>query len=149
MKKPEWMAVAEREVGVRRFSIGTSNSRITEYHKGTNIAGYDDKVAWCSSFIDWVFREIGIQGTGSALARSWLDWGEPISEPRLGCVVVLERENPEGWQGHVGLFLRVENNEIYLIGGNQLDAVCEHHYPLSSVLGYRWPAKPWLTDCLE
>ncbi len=27
-----------------------------------------------------------------------------------------------------------------LLGGNQLDAVCEHAYPLASVLGYRWPA---------
>jgi uncharacterized protein (TIGR02594 family) len=139
MKKPEWIVVAEREVGVKRFSQGSSNPRITEYHQGTNIAGYDDKAAWCSSFLDWVFREVGFKGTGSALARSWLEWGAHLLEPRLGCVVVLERENPNGWQGHVGLFIKIENDRIYLLGGNQLNEVREHYYPLTSVLDSRWP----------
>lgn len=139
MNNPKWLVVAERELGVRKFSKGSSNPRITEYHQGTNIAGYDDKVAWCSSFLDWVFREVGLQGTGSALARSWLSWGERLSEPKLGCVVILQREDPKGWQGHVGLFLKIQDDKIFLLGGNQLDAVCQHHYPLSSVIDYRWP----------
>jgi len=133
------MAVAQQELGVRTYSEGSSNPRITEYHEGTNIAGYDDKAAWCSSFLDWVFRKSHYPGTGSALARSWLDWGEPLEQPRYGCVVVLEREEPDGWQGHVGLFLKIENERIYLLGGNQLDEVRKHDYPQSSVLGYRWP----------
>ena len=135
------MSVAYHELGVRVFAQGDSNPRITEYHSNTNIAGYDDKAAWCSSFLNWVFVQAGIKGTGSALARSWLDWGTPLDEPKLGCVVVLEREDPTGWKGHVGLFLKVENERIHLLGGNQLDEVREHNYPLSSVLGYRWPAK--------
>lgn len=141
MNKPEWLVVAERELGVKRFSKGESNSRITEYHKDTNIAGYDDKAAWCSSFLNWVFQETGFKGTGSALARSWLQWGKPLLEPKLGCVAILEREDPKGWQGHVGLFLKIENDRVYLLGGNQLDAVRVHHYSLSSVIAYRWPTK--------
>lgn len=133
------MQVAYRELGVKTFAQGQSNPRITEYHAGTNIAGYDDKAAWCSSFLNWVFNHVGILGTGSALARSWLEWGVDIDSPVKGCVVVLEREGPKGWQGHVGLFLRVEENRIFLLGGNQLDEVREHHYDVSTVLGYRWP----------
>ena len=140
MNNPKWLVVAERELGVKKFSTGSSNPRITEYHQGTNIAGYDDKAAWCSSFLDWVFREIGLQGTGSALARSWLDWGDHLSEPKLGCVVILQREDPKGWQGHVGFFIKIEEEKIYLLGGNQLDTVCLHHYPLTSVIDYRWPS---------
>ena len=135
----KWLAIAKKEIGVYTFPEGRSNPRITEYHRGTNVEGYDDKAAWCSSFINWVFTESGYQGTGSALARSWLEWGQEISKPRTGCVVILERENPQGWQGHVGLFIKIEENRIYLLGGNQLDSVREHNYPLSSVLGYRWP----------
>ena len=147
MKEPKWIVVAKAEIGVKRFSMGTSNPRITEYHRGTNIAGYDDKAAWCSSFLNWVFQEIGFKGTGSALARSWLEWGEPLQKPTLGCVVVLERENTEGWQGHVGLFLKIQNDRIYLLGGNQLNAVREHYYPLSSVIEYRWPTEIGQAEC--
>jgi len=139
MKTPEWINVARKEIGVKTFAADTSNPRITEYHENTNIAGYDDKAAWCSSFLNWVFRKVEIQGTGSALARSWLDWGKPLIQPRFGCVVVLERKGPNGWQGHVGLFLKIDANEVYLLGGNQLDELREHHYPISSILGYRWP----------
>lgn len=139
MTKPTWIRLAEEELGVSTFAVGNSNPEITKYHQGTNIEGYDDKASWCSSFVNWVFEKSAIPGTGSALARSWLTWGQALNEPCYGCVVILERENSEKWQGHVGFYLRVEDERIYLLGGNQLDKVCEHHYPRSSVLGYRWP----------
>lgn len=135
-----WMLVAAGEQGVRTAPPGQSNPRITAYHAGTNIAGYDDKAAWCSSFVNWTLAQVGISGTGSALARSWLDWGQPLDAPVPGCIVVLTRDNPTGWTGHVGFYLRTEGDQVLLLGGNQLDCVCENRYPLASVLGYRWPA---------
>ena len=90
--------------------------------------------------MNWVFAELNMRGTGSALARSWLDWGQPLSQPRYGCVAVLTRGTSDGWQGHVGFFLRADAQYIYLLGGNQLEAVCENTYPIESLLGYRWPA---------
>jgi uncharacterized protein (TIGR02594 family) len=139
MKNEDWMTIANREIGIKTFPDGESNPRITEYHQGTNITGYDDKAAWCSSFLNWVLIKSGYSGTNSALARSWLEWGIELREPRLGCIVILEREHPSGWQGHVGFFLRVDDDRVFLLGGNQLGEVREHSYPLSSVLGYRWP----------
>ncbi len=136
------MNVAYGELGVKSFPKGSSNPRITEYHQRTNIQGYDDKAAWCSSFANWVIAQVGITGTGSAFARSWLDWGDVIDAPKQGCIVILEREDPKGWQGHVGFYLRTENDHIVLLGGNQLNEVCEHHYDPLTVLGFRWPAKP-------
>ncbi len=134
------MPVAQQEIGIARYPVGNSNPRITEYHAHTNIKGYDDKVAWCSSFADWCMRQAGIAGTGSALARSWLEWGVPLQQPRPGCVVVVTRDDPSSWKGHVGFYLRSDAKFVYLLGGNQLDEVREHFYPLDSVLGYRWPA---------
>ena len=134
-----WMLVAASEQGVRTAPPGQSNPRITAYHAGTNIAGYDDKAAWCSSFVNWTLAQVGIPGTGSALARSWLDWGQPLDAPVPGCIVVLTRDTPPGWTGHVGFYLRTESEQVLLLGGNQLDCVCENSYPLASVLGYRWP----------
>ena len=135
-----WMDVAFAEVGTRTYPPGSSNPRITRYHAHTNIAGYDDKASWCSSFVNWSLAQAGIVGTGSALARSWLDWGETLSEPLPGCIAVLSREDPTGWKGHVGFFLRMDAQNIFLLGGNQLDQVREHFYPKANLLGYRWPA---------
>ncbi len=135
------MSIAKAELGVHTWPAGSSNPRITAYHDGTNIAGYDDKASWCSSFVNWVLQQAGISGTGSALARSWLVWGEPLQMPVPGCVAVLSREDPNGWKGHVGFFLRADAANVYLLGGNQLGEVREHFYPLASVLAYRWPSE--------
>ena len=139
MTRPAWLAVAEQDIGIRPFPLGQSNPRITEYHQTTNIRGYDDKASWCSSFVNWCLAQVGIAGTGSALARSWLEWGESLETPRPGCIAILSRDDPASWKGHVGFFLRADDEFIHLLGGNQLGAVREHFYPRSSVLGYRWP----------
>ena len=135
-----WIPIAIAELGVAQYPAGQSNPRITEYHQGTNLRGYDDKASWCSSFVDWCLVQAGLTGTGSALARSWLEWGLPLAQPYPGCIVVLYRGDPAGWQGHVGFYLRSDDRHIHLLGGNQLEQVREHFYPLEAVLAYRWPA---------
>lgn len=137
--EPAWMRVALAERGVRRFPVGEANPRIVEYNNQTNLAGYDDKVSWCSSFVNWCMASAGVRGTGSALARSWLDWGTALERPVYGCIVVLTRDDPASWKGHVGFYLRHDAEDIFLFGGNQLDEVRELAYPVTSVLSYRWP----------
>lgn len=80
-----------------------------------------------------------ISGTGSALARSWLSWGNPLDAPRYGCVAVLTADDAVEWKGHVGFFIRSDADNVYLFGGNQLGEVRELAYPLERVLAYRWP----------
>ena len=136
---PKWLLIARSEIGIAQYPDGKSNPRITEYHHDTNIRGYDDKASWCSSFVNWSLIQAGFSGTGSALARSWLEWGEILRAPKLGCIAVLSRDDPSSWKGHVGFFLRADEEYIYLLGGNQLGTVCENGYPLTTLLGYRWP----------
>jgi uncharacterized protein (TIGR02594 family) len=137
--EPAWMPVAIAERGVRRFPVGETNPRIVEYNNQTNLVGYDDKISWCSSFINWCLASAGVRGTGSALARSWLDWGVALESPIFGCIAVLTRDDPTSWRGHVGFYLRHDADFIYLFGGNQLEEVRELAYPVASVLGFRWP----------
>jgi uncharacterized protein (TIGR02594 family) len=134
-----WIPIAQAERGVRPFAAGASNPRIVAYHAGTNIEAYGDKVSWCSSFVHWCLGRAGIAGTGSALARSWLDWGVPLDAPRPGCVAILWREDPASWKGHVGFFVRAQGDQVVLLGGNQEGTVCELAHPAASVLGWRWP----------
>ncbi|WP_426322522.1 TIGR02594 family protein [Pseudoduganella sp. R-43] len=140
LNTPPWLAIAIGELGIAAYPVGSSNPRINSYHAGTNIEGYDDKVSWCSSFVNWSFAQAGIAGTASALARSWLEWGEEIERPVPGCVAVLWRDDPASWKGHVGFYLREDPEFVHLLGGNQLGQVREHFYPKSMVLAYRWPS---------
>lgn len=139
MKDVPWLEVAFREAGISTHPQGSSNPRVMQYHDGTNIAGYDDKASWCSSFVNWSLAQVGIPGTGSALAKSWLEWGEAIDAPVPGCIAVLWRDDPASWRGHVGFYLREDVSFVHLFGGNQLNEVREHFYPRNMVLGYRWP----------
>ena len=139
MNVPPWLTVASAELGVSAFPVGSSNPRITEYHELTNIRGYDDKASWCSSFVNWSLAQVGITGTKSALARSWLQWGQELAAPVHGCIAVLWRDDPDTWKGHVGFYLWQDDAHVYLLGGNQLEQVREHFYPRNTVLGYRWP----------
>jgi len=136
-----WMAIAKNEIGVKEFTGSADNPRIVEYHAATTYGARDDEVAWCSSFVNWCMREAGQTRTGSAAARSWLNWGTILSEPRKGCVVVLRRGNTN-WQGHVGFFNSdgdTPGPDIPVLGGNQGDAVSVSSFPKTRVLGYRWP----------
>ena len=126
MNGPPWLEIARAEIGVCMDPPGSSHPRIGEYHEHAGIPGYDDKVSWCSSFINWSLARVGITGTGSAFARSWLDWGQPLDEPVVGCITVLWRDDPTSWKGHVGYYLRHDAEHVYLLGGNQLEQVREH-----------------------
>ncbi|MBV8619498.1 MAG: TIGR02594 family protein [Curvibacter sp.] len=136
---PPWIAIARAELGVRPFAPGAVNQRIVNYHAGTNVDGYDDKINWCSTFVHWCLGQAGVQGTRSALARSWLEWGESLSAPRPGCIAVLWRESRDNWKGHVGFLVRQTDRQVILLGGNQEGTVQELAYPLECVLDWRWP----------
>ena len=103
-----------------------------------------DETPWCSAFVNWCVKQAGLVGTKSALARSWLNWGEPLSTPRRGCIAVFERERIFG---HVGFYLEETDTQIKVLGGNQQDPqtgvyqVGEKFYPKSALLGYRQPKR--------
>lgn len=106
------------------------------------LVGVDpSRVAWCAAYVDYVLETFhNVQGTGSLLAKSYLRWGIPISEPDLWDVVVFERNGP-GWEGHVGFYVgeTIINGRVYywILGGNQNDSVTIELYPRSEVLGIR------------
>ena len=135
-----WMDIARGERGVKEISGRDHNARILEYHGTTGMGTWGasrDETAWCSSFVNWCMVKAGIEGTNSAMARSWLKWGREIDRPVPGCVVVLRRG--AGNSGHVGFYDSSDATHITLLGGNQSDEVCLKDYRSSDVLGYRMP----------
>jgi hypothetical protein len=63
----------------------------------------------CAVNVNSALAERGIRGTGSALAKSFLEWGR-ASAPVPGAVAVSGRRGG----GHVAIVSRVEGNQVYV-----------------------------------
>lgn len=135
---PPWLEIAEAELGVHEEPGPKSALKILEYHRSTALKATDDNIPWCASFVGWVLKKSGINGTNSAVARSYLNWGKPLNKPEFGCIVILSRGN--GWTGHVGFYVGSTKSEtIRVLGGNQHDQVSIENFPKSQIIGLRWP----------
>lgn len=103
----------------------------------------DSTIAWCSLFMIQIAQNVCAEETlhlkHPALARSWLKVGEPIELDRLrfGDVVILWRGSPGSGKGHVGFFVNILGDRIYLLGGNQSNRVCVADYDIKRFLGAR------------
>lgn len=145
--EPTWLSIARAELGIHEVPGADSNERISEYFSQTRLGpGTPDSVPWCACFVTWCLERAGVRSTRSARARSYLTWGFEISEPRIGCIVVLSRGKPELNQGHVGFYvgaqrkLLVGPKQLSLLGGNQGNSVSIAPYAYQRVLSYRWVA---------
>jgi uncharacterized protein (TIGR02594 family) len=134
--QPPYLRIAWRQLDVAEIPGPEDNPKILAYHDATDGGEAPDEVSWCSSFVNWCMKVAGEDRTRSKAARSWLAWGVDC-EPEYGCVAVLWRVDPKGWQGHVGFLVGMESESIYLLGGNQSNRVRVSRYPASRVLGYR------------
>jgi uncharacterized protein (TIGR02594 family) len=129
-----WMAIARAETGVTRAS---DPARIEQYLETTGVVSHADAVPWCSAFVNFCVSRGGLDGTNSALARSWLNWGVDAGGLVPGCIVVLSRGAPP--KGHVGFFTAADDDYVRLLGGNQHDSVNEAHFPRNRIIGTRQP----------
>lgn len=103
-----------------------------------------DETAWCAAFVNAVLKRAGYPYTGKLDARSFLSLGEEISAPRpLGAsedfvdLVVFYRGDPDGWQGHVGFYIKERGKYIHTLGGNQSNMVKISQYNSFRKLQYR------------
>lgn len=132
----KFLQAAFQEMNVKEVKGKNHNPRILQYHNTTKLKASTDEVPWCSAFVNFIVMKCGVRGTESALARSWEKWGYEIEKAIPGCVVVLSRgANP--MYGHVGFYLYETKKNIYILGGNQGDAVSIAAYPKSRLVSYR------------
>ena len=94
--------------------------------------------AWCADFVNATLGQAGMKGTGSGMARSFLNWGQEVTQPQVGDVAVFTRGDPNGPYGHVGFFAGYNpDGTIKLLGGNQGDSVSYASYSPDDLLGFR------------
>ena len=127
-----WLEIAEGELDTHEDSRpGKHTLRILDYHATTTLKATRDETPWCSSFVNWVVIQAGGKGTNSALAKSWLGWGQAV-EPRPGCIIVLKRKPSakpiEGSGYHCGFLMEKSEHHVTILGGNQSDMVMVKDY---------------------
>lgn len=127
------------EYGVKEVIGAKDNPRVLKYFDqiGFNGSKLKDETAWCSAFANWVAKTEGFEYSGKLNARSWLTVGQSTNQPDIGDIVVLWRDNPKSWKGHVGFFVKQTQSYVYILGGNQANMVCIKAYPKSRVLDYK------------
>lgn len=127
--EPEWIIVAKKEIGQKEIKGEKHNSRILEYHQSTDLNenyASKDETAWCSSFVNWVMKQSGYEGTNKASALSWRSWGEKLKVAQYGCIGIIDysyKGEKYIGSGHVGFVVGKDDTGIYLLGGNQSDSV--------------------------
>jgi len=136
---PAWMKIAISQQGVKETPGPEDNPTIKGYRKPSGNQDDGDETPWCADFVGWCLEQVGIAGTKKQNARSYLEWGEKITTPRLGCIAILWRESKDSWKGHVAFYAGESQQHVVLLGGNQNNAVGLESYPHDRVLEYRWP----------
>ena len=130
------LEIAFSQYGLKEVPGVKNNPEIMKYFKAMDQGWVQgDEVAWCSAFINWCAIEKGYEFSGKLNARSWLNLGIKCDFKNAD-IVVLWRESPESWKGHVAIPIREDDKYIWCLGGNQSNMVKISAYPKSRVLKY-------------
>ena len=124
----------------------------TQMNKLLKLAKYEDKdiVLFFNSAAE-LASKVGFQNwvssnaTGIAVklptrqgnARSWQNFSAESKDPQEGDIVILWRETPTSWKGHVAFLVKKGLTFVTLFGGNQANQVCAADYSRTRVLSYR------------
>lgn len=131
--------VASSQIGIKEIAGDEDNQTIVDYSKEIGIKWInDDETSWCAVFVNWVLKKAGYKYSASALARSFDSYGQATESPEPGDLVVFWRESKTSGKGHVGIFLGFsDSGSIFVLGGNQGNAVSISKYNKANLVGYR------------
>lgn len=135
----ELVQEAIQYVGVREIPGRKHNDVIVEWTNRILDWAFDDEIPWCSTFLAAMAEDAGLESSGKANARSWLEVGTAVDTPVISDIVIFWRDSPNSWKGHAGIFMGYtkDKKHIAVLGGNQSDEVNVSLYAASRVLGFR------------
>lgn len=132
------LKIALKEYGNEAWPGSQTNPSVSKYFTDLGFTFiHDDETPWCAAFLNWILKQACIKGTGSLLAKSFLNIGTPTTTPELGDLVIFWRNSPTSGLGHCGIFIRDTKNFVYVLGGNQDSRVCIKAEPKQALMGYR------------
>lgn len=140
--------VAESYLGLQEWAGAKHNPKIVEMYAASGHSWVqDDETPWCAAFVNSVLAQVGIRGTLQLNARSFCDWEREVDleDAQKGDIVVFWRGSKSGWKGHVAFYSHHDASSIYVLGGNQGDAVSVQAYPHERLLTVRTYGQPKAT----
>ena len=139
--------LAERFVGIKEVSGSVDNPQILAMLRLDNDWPKNDETPWCSAFLNYIVWLLALRRSKSLLARSWLKVGFPmkLADAVIGFDICIlkrgdgEQPGPNNYTapGHVGFYAGKDENSVYLLGGNQGNAVSVQKFPIERLLGIR------------
>jgi uncharacterized protein (TIGR02594 family) len=93
----------------------------------------------CAAFVNAVLERAGHRGSRSFAARPFESWGVGLPAPALGAIATKKRTS-SAWQGHTRLVFGANVTQVFLLGGNQSDAVNVAAFKRSEIVTYCWSA---------
>lgn len=139
--------IAFTQVGVTEEKGQADNPEILKYFDeiGFDGAKLKDETAWCSAVMNYLCKKTNLPYTGELNARSWLEVGVPVENPKPGDIVIFWRGNgPDDkipgtdiGKGHLGIYINKVDRLIYVLGGNQSNSFTLSPYSEHRLLGYR------------
>lgn len=131
--------IAQRFIGMKEVSGTVDNPQILAMLKLDADWPEHDEVPWCSAFVNYVAWILSLPRSKSLMARSWETVGIPIpwavARPAWDVVILSRSGNPE--LGHVGFYANIIRNEVYVLGGNQDNAVSVESYSADRIVDIR------------
>jgi uncharacterized protein (TIGR02594 family) len=128
----QYMKIAESLIGQKEIKGSRDNPIIMLMFQ---TLGHDwvehDETPWCAAYVGYCLEEGGIRSTRKLNARSYESYGQLVYKPgkkgklsdaRKGDICVFSRGN-SSWQGHVAFYTRHTAKSIYVLGGNQRNAI--------------------------
>lgn len=127
--------------GTTEFEGAANNPVILGWAKelGHTISDYyrKDEIAWCGLYMGVCAKRAGYippVGFNTLRAKSWSQWGDPITgEPMLWDILVFNRQGG----GHVGIYVGEDNVCYHVLGGNQGDRVSISRVPKERLVAAR------------
>jgi hypothetical protein len=103
------LLIALSKYGLKEIAGDKDNEEIISMARELNFKNYiHDEISWCALFANWVLKQCNKETTGSLMARS-----------------------------HVGFFISVDENNFYVLAGNQSNMVNISAHPKENLLGFR------------
>lgn len=131
---PPWMAEANRYMGLHEVKNASKLDGLLDMDTS--------EIPWCGAFTAFVITQTlpeQLIPNNPLWARNWAKFGiqaAPVTgQPYYGSVAVFKRNVG----GHVGFVVGHDAKYVYVLGGNQTNAVTITRVDKSQLLAYRWP----------
>lgn len=143
-KKYPWIIEGEKLIGIHEATKEGSAAvdQLWRDWRMSGLVGTSTVTPWCSGYVGGTMTRAGLDtkstnGVSKDNSQYWLGFGEKLSKPAVGCIVVF---NWKRGGGHVGYVVgETKEGRLLVLGGNQGDMVKVSAFPRDEIVGYRWP----------